>query len=310
MRKALLLYNPLSGRRSERRLQKIESALTILRSTGAEVSGSPTQSGPDATAQARRAVVSGCDTVFACGGDGTIHDILQGLVGTEVALGIIPMGTANALAHDLGLPLRPEKAARAALSAEQRRIAVGKVEYRDFGGNQLTRYFTVAVGVGADAYLFYKLDPAAKRRFGMISYYGKATWIWLTHRMEEFSVELDGVASNSADVTELLAARIRNFSGVLREFVPDASLERNDLRLSLFRTRSKLAYLSYVVCRMLGMNGNIRGIECCQADSVICDVPRSSTARVFVEADGEILGTLPVKISIVPDALTLLVPKR
>src|SRR5689334_9707962 len=107
MRKALLLYNPLSGQRSERRLQKIEAAASILQNAGVEVLSSATRSASDATEQARHAATSRYDTVFACGGDGTIHDILQGLVGTDVALGIIPMGTANVLAHDLDLPLRP-----------------------------------------------------------------------------------------------------------------------------------------------------------------------------------------------------------
>ena len=315
MRKALLLYNPLSGQRSERRLQQIETVAAILRSAGVAVSNSLTRSAADATAQARQAVLSGYDTVFACGGDGTIHDVVQGLVGTDVALGVIPLGTANALAHDLGLPLRPDKAAFAVLSAERRRIALGKIECRDLAGNELTRYFTVAVGIGADAYLFYNLDPAAKRRFGMISYYAKATWIWLVHPMEEFSVELDSAADNRthyANVTQLLAARILNFGGILRKLVPGASLGRNDLRLALFRTPSRLAYLSYVFCRMFGMSGQVAGIEGYDANSVVCNLSESSPASslIFVEADGEILGTLPAKISIVPAALTLLFPKR
>ncbi|HEY6183629.1 MAG TPA: diacylglycerol kinase family protein [Terriglobales bacterium] len=310
MRKALLLYNPLSGRRSERRLQNIEDAASTLQSVGVEVLSSPTRSASDATEQARHAVTSGYDTVFACGGDGTIHDVLQGLVETDVALGIIPMGTANVLAHDLGLPRRPDKAAHAALSAERRRIAVGKVECRDLAGNELTRYFAVALGVGADAHLFYKLDPALKRRFGMLSYYGKATLIWLTHRMEEFCVELDGKKDNYSDVTQLLAVRVRNFGGLLREFVPGASLERNNLRLALFRTRRRLAYLGYVCCRISGMNRKVREIEGYEANLIVCTLPENSaTTRVFVEADGELLGTLPARISIIPAALTLLFPK-
>ena len=310
MRKVLLLYNPLSGQRSERRLQEIESVQAILRRAGVDVSSSPTKSAADATAQAHRASASGYDAVFACGGDGTVHDALQGLVGTEVALGIIPMGTANVLAHDLGLPLRAEKAAHAALSVEPRRIAVGKVECRDLAGNELVRFFTVAVGVGADAHLFYKLDPALKRRFGMLSYYGKATWIWLTHRMEEFCVGLDG-KHNYEDVTQLLAVRVRNFGGVLGKFVPGASLGRNDLQLVLFRTRRRLAYLGYVCCRVLGMNRKVREIENYKTNSTVCTLPENSAvSRVFVEADGELLGTLPAKISIVPAAVTLLFPKR
>ena len=315
MHKALLLYNPLSGQRQERRLQDIETALSILRSAGIEAYSLPTQSGADATDQARQVMATGCDTVFACGGDGTIHDVLQGLVGTTVALGVIPMGTANALAHDLGLPLSPDKAARAALSAEPRRIAVGHIECRGLAGNEVRRYFTVAAGIGVDAHLFYKLDPMTKRRFGMISYYLKATLLWLTHRMEKFSVEYASPENNRthyADVTQLLAVRIRNFGGVLRELAPGASLEQNNLRLVLFRTRSRLAYLNYVACSLAGIKRRFGGIESCDGPDVVCNLTEGSLAssRIFVEADGELLGTLPARISMLPDALTLLFPKR
>ena len=80
-------------------------------------------------------------------------------MGTNVALGIIPLGTANSLAHDLRLPLSPLDAAHAALKAKPRRIAVGRIAYQDFAGNRASRYFTVTVGIGVDAHLFYKLIP-------------------------------------------------------------------------------------------------------------------------------------------------------
>ena len=117
MRKAALFYNPLSGRRRTRRLANVEAALAVLRRGGVEAGAEPTQSQAGAGEQARQAIASGCDTVIACGGDGTAHDVLQGMVGSEAALGIIPLGTANALAHDLRLPLSPKGAARALLTA-------------------------------------------------------------------------------------------------------------------------------------------------------------------------------------------------
>src|ERR1700736_1413510 len=104
MRKAALFYNPLSGRRRERRLADVRAAWAVLHQAGVEAIAEPTRGQADAGEQARRAIADGCDTVFACGGDGTAHDVLQGLVGSQTALGIIPLGTANALAHDLGLP--------------------------------------------------------------------------------------------------------------------------------------------------------------------------------------------------------------
>src|SRR5271170_3558818 len=145
MRRAILLYNPLSGRRQGRRLADIESAASVLRSAGVEASTQATRGPAETGAQVKEARNAGCDVVFACGGDGTIHDVLQGLVGTDAALGIIPLGTANSLAHDLHLPLPPADAARSALKAKPRRIAVGRIEYQDFTGNRATRYFTVTV---------------------------------------------------------------------------------------------------------------------------------------------------------------------
>ena len=114
MRKAALFYNPLSGRRRARRLADVEAALAVLRQAGVEAAAEPTRGQADAGEQARQAIAGGCDTIIACGGDGTAHDVLQGMVGSDAALGIIPLGTANALAHDLRLPLSPTGAARGA----------------------------------------------------------------------------------------------------------------------------------------------------------------------------------------------------
>ena len=306
MRKAVLLYNPLSGRRHVRRVADVEAALAVLRQAGVEATLEPTRGQADAPGQARQAIAEGCDTIFACGGDGTVHDVLQGMVGSQAALGVIPLGTANALAHDLRLPFSAAEAARASLTAKLRRTAVGRVEYLDFDGSRGSRFFIVATGIGADAHLFYQLNPLVKGQLGMVAYYAMATRLWLTHPMEKFAVEVDGTETQ---VSQVLAVRIRNFGGVLRELAPGASLERDDLRLVLFRTRSRLAYLHYIVRGLFGARWQVRGIDLVDGVRITCQ-PRehgASVARIFVEADGELLGTLPVEITVVPDAVTLLV---
>jgi YegS/Rv2252/BmrU family lipid kinase len=316
MRKAILLYNPLSGSRRQRRVADIEAAMAVLRAAGVEVSAEPTSASGDDQRQTHQAIAEGCDTVFACGGDGTVHDVLQGLVGSQTALGIIPLGTANALAHDLGLPLSPAAAARASLTATPRRIAVGQVTYQKLSSGSGSRYFTVTVGVGADAHLFYKLDPLVKNRFGMAAYYAKATLLWLTLKLENLAVEIldeGGGQTGQIEVSQLLAVRIREFGGILRELAPGASLQRNDLRLVLFRTRSRVAYLRYILRGLFGAHWDVNGIELLHCTKVNCHPlavsgNSSKDSRIFVEADGELLGTLPAEISIVPDALTLLFP--
>src|SRR3954471_553609 len=215
MRKVFLVYNPLSGSRRKGRLAKVQAALAVLQKAGVAVTAEPTRGQAEAGEQARQAIAEGCDTIFACGGDGTAHDVLQGMVGSNAALGIIPLGTANALAHDLRLPLSAAGAARALLNARSQRIAVGRVDYTGLRGGGGSKYFTVAVGIGVDAHLFYKLNALLKGHLGMGAYYAKATRLWLTHPMEKFAVEVEGSAS--AEVSQLLAVRIRNFGGVLRE---------------------------------------------------------------------------------------------
>ncbi|MGH9543625.1 MAG: hypothetical protein ACRD23_00250, partial [Terriglobales bacterium] len=109
----------------------------------------------------------------------------------------------------------------------------------------------------------------------------------------------------------LLAGRIQNFGGVLRELAPGASLDHNELRLVLFRTSRRLAYLSYIVRGLVGAQWPVEGIDLVHGVDVVCRARPDAAMdlRIFVEADGELLGTLPAAISIVPDALALLFPE-
>src|SRR5438034_2384463 len=273
MRKAALLYNPLSGRRRKHRIADVEAAAAILRAAGIEIDVAPTRAASDAAAQVRMAVRDGFDTIIACGGDGTIHDVLQGLAGKDAALGIIPLGTANAMAHDLRLPLSAAGAAKALLTAVPKRIAVGKIDYRDFHNLPAFRFFTVAAGVGVDEHLFYKLNRLVKDRMGMLAYSPQATHLWLPHRMRYFDAEFSsngGEVLREARLSEMLAVRINFFGGILRELAPGASLARNDLRLVLCRTGNRALYLAYIFRGILGMSRGVPGIALAHADQVTC----------------------------------------
>lgn len=314
MQKATILFNPNSGPR--RRDTELDRAIGIIQSAGVRTELTVCRSSHEATIHARFAVAGGSDTVVACGGDGTIHDVIQGLAGTPVALAILPFGTANALAHDLGIPLRPTAAARAAVSGIVRRIPLGQIEYQDFQGRSATRYFTVAAGVGVDAHLFYKLNRDLKKQAGMAAYYLKAWNLWATHRMRKFEVEYGNGsgAKSQATLTELLAVRIRFFGNILRELVPGAHLDHPHLRAVMCRTDSRSAYLRYVAGALLGRRRNIDGIDLVSCSEIICQLPELARSdahgnhRVYVEADGELLGRLPARMTMFPDALSLVVP--
>ncbi len=317
MRKAALVYNPASGGSKERQ-KDLESALAVLRRGGIEADLLPTDSPEHALEETRRSIESGCDTIFACGGDGTVHNLVQVVANSPAALGVLPLGTANALAHNLGVPLKLDAAAKASLQSTPRRIALGYVKYSDLNGKPGTRYFIVAAGVGVDAHLFYKLHAGTKQRMGMAAYYAKAWHLWFSYPMTRFVAEYSQVGSNDAyraEVTELLAVRIRNFGGILQELAPGASLDRNDMRLVFCRTASRWAYLAYVTRGLLRLRTTISGIDLAHSTSVYCSYrvlsnQLSEQRKIYIEADGELLGTLPAQITVQPNALTLLTPSR
>lgn len=336
MQKAALIFNPDSGSGSLRRKHQVELVLAQLRNAGVELELLLPHSASEAQNLTRRAIDTGCDAVIACGGDGTIHNVAQVLTKSKTALGIIPMGTANALAHDLGFPMNITKAANALLTSLPRRVAIGHLKFIDLAGNPNSRFFVVAAGCGVDAHLFYKLNSGIKNRMGMAAYYAKAWHLWFAHPMVRFAIEFSENESTALgragpagsrtdlnkqheDVTELLAVRIRNFGGVLQELAPGASLDRNDMRIVYCRTSSRFAYLRYVTRGFLRRNWRVGGIRLAYADRVNCRYSQASSAvvageelqpKVYVEADGELVGTLPVEITVVPDALTLLAPQR
>jgi diacylglycerol kinase family enzyme len=313
MRRVALIYNPASGQHSLGRGTAIDKALAVLRHAGVEAEALQTNAPGRAGELAEDAVRRGCDTILACGGDGTVHEILQSLVGSTVALGVVPLGTANALAANLGLGTSPAKAVRKLLSAVPVRVSVGLIAYRDSTGATASRYFTVAAGVGADALFLSRLDPGLKRRFGYALYLVEAFRLWATYSFPLFQAAFRERASSLPrveEVSQLLAVRIRDFGGVLHNLAPGATLHRNGLRLVAFKTRSRLSYFRFLIAVMFGRQTFSHEIELRDAVSVECRPCNGSSPRVFAEADGELLGNLPVRIEIVPEAVTLLIPRN
>jgi YegS/Rv2252/BmrU family lipid kinase len=311
MRRVALIYNPASGQHSTKRRAAIDKALGVLRDAGVEVEALETLAPGSAEALAREAVQRGCDTILACGGDGTVHEVLQSLVGTTVALGVVPLGTANALAANLGLRSSPSKAVRKLLDATPVRLSVGQISYRDTAGAVQSRYFTVAAGVGADALFLSRLDPSLKRRLGYLLYMIEGFRVWATYSFPLFQtvfVERTSAKPRVEEVSQLLAVRIRDFGGVLHNLAPGATLHKNGLRLVAFKTRSRLSYFRYVMAAIFGHPRSTRQIELLDAVSVECRPYNGSSAHVYAEADGELLGGLPVCIEIAPQTVTLLIP--
>jgi len=314
MQKALLIYNPFSGFRRHRRVEQVEAAADELRRAGVEAKILPSRGPSKAGGQAREAVEAGYDTVFACGGDGTIHDVLQGMAGhTQAALGILPLGTANALAADLKIPHDPILAIQRQLQYQPRTIAAGLIESCRDEHPKRHRYFTVMAGVGPDALLVYSLTAEAKARWGVAAYVANALWEYLTYRHAPYEMTITDASGREEKITtaQVMAVRIHDFGGPLKKFAKGADLSRNDLRVVIFRGGVRISYPAYLLSALFGLQVSIPGVELIDAQEIVCRaIPGDEDRRVYCEADGEVLWRLPVRLSIVPNTFSLLMPPR
>ncbi len=283
----------------------------VFRRAGVEVLVEATQARGSAGSQARAAISAGCDAVFACGGDGTVFEVLQGVAESTAMMGVIPLGTGNVLAHDLGLAARPERAAAQILGFAPRTISLGRIQTAG-----RSRFFTVAAGVGVHAELLYRANARAKQRGGYFAYYTNGARLLFRHAFVPFPVEITKSDGEVVKMTalELVAMRVRSFGGPLRYWRPGSSLLSPDLRLVLLRNSSRAHVVRYSLQALTGL-ASYDELDTPNADfsfvfakAVTCYPPEMRSAELRVQADGELLGPTPVEISIVPEALTLLIP--
>lgn len=305
-----LILNPTSGTAAEDRLDRIRSVAGALSSEGHSVTIEVTTAPGSASAQAREAANQGADVVFACGGDGTVHEVLQGLVSEDgspaAALGIAPVGSANALARHLRLPLDPVAAVLAQIGGSERTIPVGKLECEG-----QTRYFTVMAGAGPDGALVYRMSTAGKKRLGRSAYYLHAAKLFATRRSPTFGVEyLEAGADEAveAKAVALMVVRVRDLGGLFGALTSrNASIELGELELYLVHPPAWLSLPLWFVSSWFGLQSRNPFLKRIRVAAFEC-TPLNGAA-VHVEADGEWIGRAPFRVSIVPRALRIRMPQ-
>jgi YegS/Rv2252/BmrU family lipid kinase len=298
-RRLLVIFNPTAGRR---RPGYLDRALAAAKAAGAGIVLSATQAVGDAEAMATRAVVAGgYDAIVAAGGDGTINEVINGMAGAAQAaglalpaLGIVPLGTANVLAHELGLAADADRVGRWLATAEARPIRLGRAN---------GRLFVQMAGVGMDARVVAGIDPAVKRRLGKGAYaLGSLREILAGPRLD-YRVRATGP---DGAVTELEAASCiicnGHYYGGTFVLAPAARLDADYFQLVLFRRPGSVAALSYATAMVLGLIPARRDVTILPVSAVEIDGPVEEP----VQGDGDVIARLPVRIEKLPFALTVL----
>jgi YegS/Rv2252/BmrU family lipid kinase len=291
------------GRRRPNR--EIDAAVTDvegrLRADGLTVQAAVVERKREVRASTAAAIKDGCDLVVAVGGDGTVVQVANALAGTNVPMAIVPTGTGNLLAQNLGIAKSVDEAIRIAIDGRPRTIDLGRVSIR----GKKTRHFTVACGVGFDADVMDRTGGEAKGRWGRLAYLASAILETGNIRDVTHRITIDGVRSTT-DAAQVLVANfgrmppgirvrgVRSDDGILDVFIVQASGPVPAL----------LAGWEAITSTKPGVAAGGRVFRT-QARRVRID----STPHRKVEADGSVVGRTPVKVSIDPKALVVMVPR-
>jgi diacylglycerol kinase (ATP) len=295
MRKILLLVNPVLQHTPARR-RDIARVEAVFRGQGATVEVMETGENRAAGPKAKRAVSQGYEAVVVCGGDGTIFDVIQGLAGSAVPLGIIPFGTGNVMAQNLKVPKDPVAAAHWILRSRPRSVGLGRITCCTVGGRE-SWLFAMAAGMGLHASLMSEARRSGKSRVGRAAYFAAGGRLLLNHPVRPFDIEITTTTGSviQSQVCEALAVRVAE----LNRWRPGGGLHFPFLRLATVAgaSRSRLAQASF---EALFRAGGVRDREpavnaAATYHDVVGVVCKPIPDRVYhppigVQADGEVLG--------------------
>ena len=306
LRNALLIHNPNAGNGGSGRRRMIEQARRILSLGGIEADLRETRAPGEATAMAHRASAEGRHLVIACGGDGTLNEIVNGLAtqqnGHRVPLALLPGGTANILAKEIGLPWNIPAAAEKLLHGEIKEIALGLAT--PVNEPAKARYFLSVAGGGPDGMIVYSIDLDLKARVGILAYWWQGAREIFRYTFPHFRVV---TGEKKLDVSLVVVGRTKHYGGPFR-ITDEADLFADQFEIMGLTTKSGFRYLSYLPSLWAGKLRGTEGVHYWKAKSIVCE-PLDSNP-VYAQIDGEPLARLPVEFKIVPRALKLLVPRR
>jgi diacylglycerol kinase (ATP) len=321
MRTFALLYNLSCGTslRAQTRLQRLRHA---FRARGVELRPYCTSTPRCASAVVRAAIATDCEAVLAAGGDGTFNELLQAAMrhSDSLPIGIVPFGSGNVLARDIGLSGDVARIAHELVGAAPTQVPVGLLASRLSNGATVRRYFMVAAGIGADARVICGVNLAWKKRFGIGAYYAEATrqLLFSPVALPLFRVHFTGAQTGERrqeTVSQIIVERVGYFSRPLIEKNGTSPLLSHVFRLVLFKTQQRATYIRYGLQLLAGRFGGapspIGKVEVLQATSVICEsLPGTTGTDVLTEVDGELVGGLPAEVTLIPQGIRLLMPNR
>lgn len=307
-----VIFNPNAGSATDLR-SALERVIQQWQNQGWQVELQPTQWSGEATDLARAAAAAGQQIVVAVGGDGTVNEVMNGLVGTDTALALLPAGTVNVWAREMGLPMDLEKAAQVLIAAQRRLIDVGRVRSivprryflrrRKATTPNIDRYFLLMAGVGFDAAVTATVNLAEKKVWGVMAYLKQSLQLAWQYRGTKLTLYLDGQRVRGR-ILMAVVGNSRLYGGAIK-FTHNALVDDGLLDICVIRGRSMLKAPLRLLSIATRLHAFDERVDYYQAQQVKLICRRS----VPVQIDGDYLGTTPLRLDIVPKGLWVMVPE-
>lgn len=293
MKSCLVIFNPTAG---PRRLRRLRDVLGLLRARGVEVTVCETFAPRDGERIAREA--RGYHVIVAAGGDGTINEVVNGIHarGDGCNLGVVPLGTANVLARELGIDSRsPEAIVNAIMAQAPRMASLGLANGRGF---------SMMAGVGFDAHVVANVDTRVKRVIGKFAYVVESLAQLVRYRARTYLVEIDGRTETASSVVVANG----HFYGGPYVIAPQASLDEDQFQVCLFRRTGRWNAVRYMWGLVSGRLARFPDFDIIPARQLRVRAGDLCMAAEPVQGDGDIMTTLPVELVVSAAGLPVLRP--
>lgn len=290
----LIIYNPAAGQ-SPDLATTLDRVANLWRNRGWQVSIAATTAPGDATIRSQQAAVDGYNAVVAAGGDGTVNEVMNGLVGTSTALGVLPLGTVNIWAREMGLSMDLLKAAASLFDSQLTQIDVG------MAGN---RYFLLMAGIGFDAAVTATICAKEKKRLGAIAYVKQAIQVAWNFRGVRPKLRIDGKRVRG----RLLMVIIGNsqlYGGVLK-LTAHATVNDGLLDVCVIKGEGMLSAPRRLISIFARHYNRDPKVQYFQAKQI--EIRGQKGKTLPVQVDGDYLGKTPMNFRVVPNSLWVLVP--
>jgi YegS/Rv2252/BmrU family lipid kinase len=299
MQSAIVIVNPISPNLPSHR--HLREAASWLRSQGWQTDWALTRSPGDATVVAARAAQEGRSLVVVCGGDGTINEAVNGLAGSETALAVIPAGTANVWAKEIGVPRQPVAALEVAIRGQARRMDLGLASPSSGEGG---RYFFMMAGLGLDGSIAAALPLNVKRYLGATTYAIMAVGQSLRYRGQRVKLVVDDQPLD-ASLLMMVVGNTRGYAGITqvtsRAYADDGLLD-----VCVFQGRHTLDIIFHAL--RVAAQAHLKASPVLYGRARRLEV--HSERPLPAQLDGDFYPGYPTVFEAVPAALTVMVPRK